>query len=303
MICSLCKEPSQKFSCRKCVTAGEREKESKLRDLKVKIENIQQSIQVGPLNKVSPPLLDLKIQEYRNKIIEKRLFIKLQQDKIQEFKEYEKFTPFNPIKKDDGSDFIMDYTLAKARIEELIAMFRLRRVLNKQSIQEVRILYFKFDFTNIKNQKKLNQSVNSIIKFLVLIAQYLNQPLPNPIYAQARMIRFDYSETGLKPLELNERNAEDFLLGLAALNFNIACLCYSQGVQIQVEDTCDTLELLAKLCSSPLLGKLSNLHPDFELADVVEYHQQKVNWEILDFEFDEVVNLGNEDGSDEWTNL
>ena len=274
MICPLCKERSQNFSCRRCIALLERERESKLMDLKDRIDQVQKTIQTKLRQVPQPPKILDEIKSCKVVIGEKQAWIKRNALVLESLRKYNLVS--STILDQINLKNEMDYNLSRSKIQDLIEMFRLRRVENNKMKQEVRILYFKFDLTNNNvNRRKLNQCVNVILKFVVLITKYLNQLLPNAIYLQERMIRYDFSELGLKPLELTERNGEDFLVGLATLNYNIAYLCCTQNVDILLEDCCDTLEMLAKLCGSPSLGKSVSRNLAFELIDVLEFHQQK----------------------------
>ena len=244
-------------------------------ELKSKIEKEQQAIEILPLVTIVAPPNNRKVQELRDLIQEKKSTIQSQIILIESLKNYVKVSPHAVVEKLTCNPLV-DTTRPRSRIQDLIALFRLRRVESSQTVQEVRILYFSFDFTKISNRRKWNQCMNVITKFVKLLGFYLSEPMPNQIFSHERMIRFDFSETGLKPLELNEKNADDFLIGLATLNYNIVCLCYSQDVCIKLDDTYDTLELLAKLCGSPSLGKSVRKKPEFGVSDVVQIHQQKV---------------------------
>ena len=244
-------------------------------ELKSKLEKEQHAIELLPLVTIIAPPNNRKVQELRDLIQEKKSTIQTQITRIENLKNYVKVSAHAEVEK-LACNPLVDTTRPRSRIQDLIALFRLRRVESSQAVKEVRILYFNFDFTKITNRRKLNQCMNVITKFVILVGFYLNEPMPNQIFSHERMIRFDFSETGLKPLELNEKNADDFLIGLATLNYNIVCLCYSQDVCIKLDDTYDTLELLAKLCGSPSLGKSVRKKPEFGVSDVVQIHQQKV---------------------------
>jgi hypothetical protein len=85
---------------------------------------------------------------------------------------------------------------------------------------------------------------------------------------------------------------------MSILNYNIAYLCHTQQISIPLDQTHETLEMLAKCCSSSELGKNSGAQTpsfDVELEHVIEHHRtmtQSKPWELL--HMDEDV------GSDQW---
>jgi hypothetical protein len=167
-------------------------------------------------------------------------------------------------------------------IQDLITIFRLRKVLNRD-VKEFRILNFNFNMNSFdKNKKKVNESINAIMHFTILLSWYLDIVLPNPIYFDSKTIKFDNSPTGMKPMYLNESNRDDFLVALACLNFDIAYLCAAQDTQIGLEETADSLATLAKLCESKTLGMRMEeiVFLPYDLADVVDFHFQKVDKQL-----------------------
>ncbi|KAI8800366.1 UV radiation resistance protein and autophagy-related subunit 14-domain-containing protein [Cladochytrium replicatum] len=57
------------------------------------------------------------------------------------------------------------------------------------------------------------------------------------------------------PLYLADSNIDQFTIGLAMLNYDIAYLCWTQGVQVPFVRMANTLENLARCCQSPQLGR------------------------------------------------
>ncbi|KAJ1334582.1 hypothetical protein BSLG_007737 [Batrachochytrium salamandrivorans] len=62
-------------------------------------------------------------------------------------------------------------------------------------------------------------------------------------------------DDGIRPLYSNESNTEAFVTGLALLNYDIAYMCYTQGIDIPFKRTVYLLENLAACCQALELGK------------------------------------------------
>ncbi|ORY49112.1 hypothetical protein BCR33DRAFT_635755, partial [Rhizoclosmatium globosum] len=56
------------------------------------------------------------------------------------------------------------------------------------------------------------------------------------------------------PLFLSDTNRDDFMLGLAVLSYDIAYLCWTQGVTVNTAAGCNLLENLAICCRAVKLG-------------------------------------------------
>ena len=90
----------------------------------------------------------------------------------------------------------------------------------------------------------------------------------------------------------------------AALNFNIAWLCTTQGLSITMSNISNTLLLLAMLCEAPDLGTSHPFHYYdhhsllFDLEEVVAVHMEEAAkpWEVVDYETE---NLNVQDELDE----
>ncbi|KAJ3060885.1 hypothetical protein HDU99_005742, partial [Rhizoclosmatium hyalinum] len=59
----------------------------------------------------------------------------------------------------------------------------------------------------------------------------------------------------LLPLFLSDTNRDDFILGLAVLSYDIAYLCWTQGVTVNTAAGCNLLENLAICCRAVKLGR------------------------------------------------
>lgn len=56
------------------------------------------------------------------------------------------------------------------------------------------------------------------------------------------------------PLFLDDKNFRRFTIGMAMLNYNIAYLCYTQGVEIPLSRVTNALQALMECCRSPRIG-------------------------------------------------
>ncbi|CAG8558085.1 5754_t:CDS:2 [Ambispora gerdemannii] len=113
-------------------------------------------------------------------------------------------------------------------------------------------------------QEEINTAVGHVIHMLGLIAHYLGVKLPffmtrdknsNP-HAHGTLPGVQKSK---RPLFLTDQNLEYFTYGMAMLNYNIAYLCHSQGVDIPFNKVPYTLQNLYLCCNSVNLGRYSHL--------------------------------------------
>jgi hypothetical protein len=154
-------------------------------------------------------------------------------------------------------------------IKDLVSIFKLRKVVRKAktgSTVEYRILSVGCPLLSSLSQampslavKKINSFAIYVVQMTCLIASYLGLTLPYSfLYNQGipSVCLEPALEEGNRPLALTPTNGESFLVGMAVLNYNLAFLCFSQGVEISLEKTTATLDLLAGLCESPQLGRL-----------------------------------------------
>ncbi|KAG2223582.1 hypothetical protein INT45_001664 [Circinella minor] len=78
------------------------------------------------------------------------------------------------------------------------------------------------------------------------------------------------------PLFLDDKNLRRFTIGMAMLNYDIAYLCHTQGIEIPLSQVTNALQALMACCRSPRLGLQSHISLyqgirsiDFQL----EFHQ------------------------------
>ncbi|KAI9193417.1 UV radiation resistance protein and autophagy-related subunit 14-domain-containing protein [Polychytrium aggregatum] len=117
-------------------------------------------------------------------------------------------------------------------------------------------------------REKFNAAVGHIVHMTVLLSQYLGVHLPFQMinggvrsFAQANHYESISMQTNIQvPLWLTDTNIESFTVGLSMLNYNIAYLCFSQGVEISLQQLPNTLENLVLCCQAPSLGCDVNRH-------------------------------------------
>ncbi|CAG8599544.1 9381_t:CDS:2, partial [Ambispora leptoticha] len=109
-------------------------------------------------------------------------------------------------------------------------------------------------------QEEINTAVGHVIHMLGLVAHYLGVKLPffmmrgksSKPYASGALSGLERSK---RPLFLTDHNLEHFTFGMAMLNYNIAYLCHSQGVDIPFNKVPYTLQNLYLCCNSVNLGR------------------------------------------------
>ncbi|KAI8148887.1 UV radiation resistance protein and autophagy-related subunit 14-domain-containing protein [Fennellomyces sp. T-0311] len=112
---------------------------------------------------------------------------------------------------------------------------------------------------------ELNAAISYLIHMLGLIVRYLGVKLPFPIvyrtmYPYVRSTLSKERPTNSKmPLFLDDKNLRRFAIGMAMLNYDIAYLCHSQGVEIPVSQVVNPLQALMACCRSPRLGMRSHV--------------------------------------------
>ncbi|KAI9090477.1 UV radiation resistance protein and autophagy-related subunit 14-domain-containing protein [Phlyctochytrium arcticum] len=113
---------------------------------------------------------------------------------------------------------------------------------------------------NVQNgtRERYNAAVGHVIHMTNLLAHYLHVNLPFKMFncGSKSFTCADKDDVDMSgsPLYLTEANVEAFTGGLAMLNFNMAYLCYTQGVRIPLHQVQNTLENLALCCQAPELG-------------------------------------------------
>jgi hypothetical protein len=131
----------------------------------------------------------------------------------------------------------------------------------------------------------------------LLLARYLGVVFPFTLqFGPIPTARWNTNEDGTIALSLSESSVDLFVIGLSILNYNIAYLCHTQRISIPLDQTHETLEMLAKCCSSSELGKQNTVEPfEMELEHVIEHHRAMTHtkpWEML--------HMDEDGGSDQW---
>ncbi|KAI9000022.1 UV radiation resistance protein and autophagy-related subunit 14-domain-containing protein [Gaertneriomyces semiglobifer] len=125
-------------------------------------------------------------------------------------------------------------------------------------------------------KEKFNAALGHIVHMTILFSHYLDVQLPfrvclrgNKSYAEAHYLDSGPDGNREMPLYLTDSNTEVFVYALAMLNYDIAYLCWTVGVDVQLHKVVNTLENLLKCCqttaipeSSPRQGRLFPL--DFQ---------------------------------------
>ncbi|CAG8484231.1 5337_t:CDS:2 [Acaulospora colombiana] len=108
-----------------------------------------------------------------------------------------------------------------------------------------------------------NAAVGHVIHMLGLVAYYLGVKLPFVMVNRGSKSYTKGSVPGIPiskmPLVLNDHNLEVFTVGMAMLNYNIAYLCYTQGVEVAFHKIPHTLQNLYLCCQAPNLGRSGHL--------------------------------------------
>jgi hypothetical protein len=146
---------------------------------------------------------------------------------------------------------------------------RLRRVSNSQ---DYRIVNTSFSILGLDlmapelNTTRLNAALGYICLMTIHLASYLvlqtfsyNQDiiLPFTLHFSSDTLHLPHAVSAheVGNILLSETGITSFILGLSMLNYNIAYLCHTQGVQVSPQECIGTLEMLARLCQSSNLGR------------------------------------------------
>ncbi|KAG1553263.1 hypothetical protein G6F49_008416 [Rhizopus delemar] len=113
-------------------------------------------------------------------------------------------------------------------------------------------------------KEEINAPISLVVHMLRLIVHYLGIKLPFKIFQKGIQpyIRLETPNSKLwrnnnkMPLFLDkeDKNLRRFTIGMAMLNYNIAYLCYTQGVRIPLSEVPNTLQSLMACCHAPKLG-------------------------------------------------
>lgn len=162
-------------------------------------------------------------------------------------------------------------------IQELVHIFRLRKV-SKKVLNQVNLEYRIVSvglpaLSSIQTLKqshiyKLNACVEYMARMLILLSHYLEIILPFPIECEKGKL-YCKTELDSDKVALFYEDNSDFIIGLSALGFNIAYLCASQGIIIQLENTVNLIEMLALLCEHQGLGNTKSDLLNYDLSDVI----------------------------------
>ncbi|CAG8646860.1 25117_t:CDS:2 [Cetraspora pellucida] len=110
---------------------------------------------------------------------------------------------------------------------------------------------------------RINTAVGHVMHMIGLIAFYLGIKLPFLVINKGYKSFAKGSIHGIpiskRPLYLTDRNSEDFTVGMAMLNYNIAYLCHTQGVDIPHTRISHTLQNLFLCCQAANLGRMGHL--------------------------------------------
>ncbi|CAG8464502.1 15257_t:CDS:2 [Funneliformis caledonium] len=135
-----------------------------------------------------------------------------------------------------------------------------------------RTLPRKADFTNYQLEE-INTAVGHVIHMLGLIAHYLGVNLPFTLVNKgsnscAEGTLNEITERSKRtPLFLTVENLEGFTVGMAMLNYNIAYLCHTQGIEIPYHKVPHTLHNLFLCCHASNLGRYGHLTEIYRQPD------------------------------------
>ncbi|CAG8464196.1 25837_t:CDS:2 [Dentiscutata erythropus] len=134
---------------------------------------------------------------------------------------------------------------------------------------------------------KINTAVGHVMHMIGLIAYYLGIKLPFLVINKGHKSFAKGSIHGIpiskRPLYLADRNSEDFTIGMAMLNYNIAYLCHTQGVDIPYPRVSHTLQNLFLCCQAANLGRMGHLtalNRIFDQSFNLEF-EEVVKWMFL----------------------
>ncbi|TPX68875.1 hypothetical protein SpCBS45565_g02803 [Spizellomyces sp. 'palustris'] len=155
-----------------------------------------------------------------------------------------------------------------------------------------------FGYSLSSPHERFNAGLGYVIHMTILLSHYLHVTLPFQIvnkgarsFAQATYVDSS-SEFSQLPLYLSDNSVEAFTVGLSMLNYNIAYLCYTQGVDIPIYQVHNTLENLALCCQGPDLGcdvsRPRRDSPDGPQPTTVSYPSPR---EPFSLDFQKVVRL------------
>ncbi|KAI9007961.1 UV radiation resistance protein/autophagy-related protein 14 [Phycomyces nitens] len=109
------------------------------------------------------------------------------------------------------------------------------------------------------SKEELNAAIGHVIHILGLIVHYLGIKLPfvffhKGVYPYIRSASIRSRQQSKMPLFLDNKNLKRFTIGMAMLNYDIAYLCHTQGIDIPLHQVPNTLQGLMACCQSSGLG-------------------------------------------------
>ncbi|ORX55124.1 hypothetical protein DM01DRAFT_1031632 [Hesseltinella vesiculosa] len=115
---------------------------------------------------------------------------------------------------------------------------------------------------SIYPKEELNSTIGYICQMMELIIQYLGIKLPFTLFRKDthQYIRSPphskfYPNQSKMPLFMDDdHNFRRFLTAIAMLNYDVAYLCHTQGIDIPLSQVANTLQNLMTCCQAPNLG-------------------------------------------------
>ncbi|KAI7893763.1 UV radiation resistance protein/autophagy-related protein 14 [Mucor mucedo] len=108
-------------------------------------------------------------------------------------------------------------------------------------------------------KEELNAPIGLVIHMLSLIVRYLGIKLPFEIIRRGirpyiRALNKQHVRKFPLFLEDDEKNFKKFVHGMAMLNYDIAYVCHTQGIQVPICQVANTLQSLISISRAPRLG-------------------------------------------------
>jgi hypothetical protein len=107
---------------------------------------------------------------------------------------------------------------------------------------------------------EFNTAITYIVQLILLMASYLDINLPCEMVIQGvkSYTRETYKETTeicKYPLHLEDNNLNDFTMGLSMMAANVAFVCISQDISVELKDIPCIIENIYKCRQSKNLGR------------------------------------------------
>ncbi|OZJ05433.1 hypothetical protein BZG36_01611 [Bifiguratus adelaidae] len=112
-------------------------------------------------------------------------------------------------------------------------------------------------------REELNAAIGHVIHLISLLVHYLGIKLPylivnKGVFSYIRSTTPKKQSSNKMPLFLTDQNTHYFTIGLAMLNYDIAYLCHTQGLEIPMQRVANMLQNLSSCCRSRTLGRYSH---------------------------------------------